>query len=329
MKKKCPFCGEMVNPGNHFNSCARNMGFHLSNKEIRFRCIECNFPFLAIKKNIQKLYINEEKTLPEFRNEFGISYKEVTFLLDYFLIKKRSIKDGTNLKKTRDKYKKTCLDKYGAENSLSKGTEPYKKRNETVKKEYGVDNVFQLDEVKEKIWNEEKCINKWGLTRRELISKNSKKMWDSLNEEERENRISKALKKSIEKRGYMSSLEETILNSLQRFGFSFISQYFVKLKNQCFFFDFLIRNLNILIEVQGDYWHANPLKYKRSDLISYPEKIILAEDVWKKDLDKRKKAENKGFKVMYLWESELIKIKNESMIDYILLKKILETLNEN
>ena len=58
---------------------------------------------------------------------------------------------GLSSQNTKEKAQKTNILKYGAENPLAKGTQPYNKRNETVKETYGVDNVFQAESVKEKI----------------------------------------------------------------------------------------------------------------------------------------------------------------------------------
>lgn len=51
----------------------------------------------------------------------------------------------------KEKAQNTNREKYGSENPLSKGTVAYNKRNETVKKIYGVNNVFQNDTIKAKI----------------------------------------------------------------------------------------------------------------------------------------------------------------------------------
>ena len=51
----------------------------------------------------------------------------------------------------KEKAQNTNREKYGSENPLSKGTISYNKRNETVKKMYGVNNVFQNDTIKAKI----------------------------------------------------------------------------------------------------------------------------------------------------------------------------------
>jgi hypothetical protein len=46
-------------------------------------------------------------------------------------------------------------------------------------------------------------------------------------------------------------------------------------KNYFFNLDCYIRELNIGIEFNGDMWHANPNKYKASDVFHHPLKRIL------------------------------------------------------
>ena len=57
-----------------------------------------------------------------------------------------------------------------------------------------------------------------------------------------------------------------------------------------------------IIEFNGDYWHMNPKIYKANDINK--TKKLTAQEVW--DFDKRKLecAEEHGYKVLYIWESE-------------------------
>ena len=57
-----------------------------------------------------------------------------------------------------------------------------------------------------------------------------------------------------------------------------------------------------IIEFNGDYWHMNPKIYKANDINK--TKKMTAQEVW--DFDKRKMecAEERGYKVLYIWESE-------------------------
>ena len=57
-------------------------------------------------------------------------------------LKTLSIKEQANRKEVRNKYIKTCLEKYGSNNCLSKGTTIYKKRNKVVKESRAVQPAF-------------------------------------------------------------------------------------------------------------------------------------------------------------------------------------------
>lgn len=64
-------------------------------------------------------------------------------------------------------------------------------------------------------------------------------------------------------------------------------------------FDFGSKKYKILVEVNGDYWHANPLIYDHNKLNKIQkEKVLL--DIKKKDL-----AEKHGFKLFYIWEKDI------------------------
>ena len=55
----------------------------------------------------------------------------------------------------------------------------------------------------------------------------------------------------------------------------------------------------LLIEVNGDYWHGNPLKYDRKDL----NRLQLRN--YKRDKRKLALALNHGYNVIYIWENDL------------------------
>lgn len=64
--------------------------------------------------------------------------------------------------------------------------------------------------------------------------------------------------------------------------------------------DIFLTNHNLMIEIMGDYWHANPLKYNINYLTSQQKKSI------KQDKSKHtyiKKYEN--IEILYLWEKDI------------------------
>ena len=63
-------------------------------------------------------------------------------------------------------------------------------------------------------------------------------------------------------------------------------------------YDFKIGNY--LLEVNGDYWHANPNKYKENDTFKFPKNELKAKDIWEMDTYKKEIAESNGYKVIYI-----------------------------
>ena len=81
-------------------------------------------------------------------------------------------------------------------------------------------------------------------------------------------------------------------------------------------YDLLLLDSNILIEYNGDYWHCNPEKYDK-DYFNQ-KKNMYAHELWKKDADKKKLAEDNGYKVITIWEQDYKNNKEEQI------KKILK-----
>jgi G:T-mismatch repair DNA endonuclease (very short patch repair protein) len=80
---------------------------------------------------------------------------------------------------------------------------------------------------------------------------------------------------------------------------------------------------NILIEVNGDFWHANPKIYKAKDILPHPNKEVLAETLWKKDKKKNILAIKNGFQVLTLWELDITKL-NDVELELFITEKINE-----
>ena len=64
-------------------------------------------------------------------------------------------------------------------------------------------------------------------------------------------------------------------------------------------FDFYVNDSNLIIEVDGDYWHANSEKYAEEDLNSIQKRNI------KNDKFKETLALGRGYKIIRFWESEI------------------------
>ena len=61
---------------------------------------------------------------------------------------------------------------------------------------------------------------------------------------------------------------------------------------------------NTIYEFNGDYWHGNPIRYKKDDINSSCKKTF--GELYKKTIEKEKILIDKGYKVISIWESEYI-----------------------
>lgn len=93
--------------------------------------------------------------------------------------------------------------------------------------------------------------------------------------------------------------------------FNYLKNKFPEIKQQLclteagniFYYDMFINN--IIIEYNGTYWHADPRKYKATDMI----KNKTAEECWMKDKFKQNLANKNGYIIFYIWESDYVKNK--------------------
>lgn len=69
-------------------------------------------------------------------------------------------------------------------------------------------------------------------------------------------------------------------------------------------YDFVDLNRKKIIEYHGDMYHGNPKKYSAGDFPHPFRKNITAQEMWDKDGLKIKNAEEQGFKVFIVWDSE-------------------------
>jgi hypothetical protein len=68
-----------------------------------------------------------------------------------------------------------------------------------------------------------------------------------------------------------------------------------------------------IIEFFGDFWHANPIYFKSSDVNKFGIKI---RDIWKRDSSRIKYFKSRGYRVLIIWEYDW-KNKRELMIEKI------------
>lgn len=308
-ERYCPFCElKLTNGGRHIYTCKKR-NISLTKEQIKLKFLQYNFGENILENicnDYQKLY-----SLPMLNKKYnGIDNKSIIFLLSLKNIPIRSISESSK-KISIEKFKKTCLKRYGVENP-SQSNDIKNKKEQTFLNHYGVDNIWKLQGYNKKcaeLHPESHCEHM------KKLCEGRNNFWNNITKEQL-NELVKKISKTKEKNGFFNSkLENRFCEILNSLNISYIRQF--HLKGSTHPYDFRLLNTKIIIEINGDYWHANPLKYNENDYIQYPRiGLIKVKDVWENDKKYINHANNCGFKVINIWEDTMNKMTNEELSNY-------------
>jgi len=96
----------------------------------------------------------------------------------------------------------------------------------------------------------------------------------------------------------MNKLEKLVADILDKNNIQYTFGFFINKDGKCKQYDFKIKDRPVIIEVDGDYWHGNPLLKKHSYNV---KDTILNDEI------KTKLALERGYQVIRLWESDIKK----------------------
>lgn len=161
------------------------------------------------------------------------------------------------------------------------------------------DDVQDIITQKRKNWRN--CLSEEYLkSQSEKISKSQKKLQQN-NPEEYKKKKAKGGKASMMaqmKTWKPNKIESIVQTELNNRGLLFKFGVILGHKQ----FDFGNKKHKILIEVQGDYWHANPELYGDG---KRPINEIQSSKI-EKDEDKAKFCKEKGLSLFYIWETQIL-----------------------
>jgi len=304
MELKCKICGKVVT-NKMFKLHVKNQHINefIDNNELEKFVIYERLQLTdeLVNKLIDE-YVNSGETVNNLVKRYGFKYKNILNILKINNIKIKGISEAVNENVSKENYKKKIIELYGVDNP-SKSEMIKTKKKETFMKNYDVDNIFKDKTFINNL--NDLMIKKYGVKR---ISG-----WFTMSEEQRNEQIRRITSYTT------SNIEKMVGVGLIGLGVKFTHQFNVGRK----IFDYKLNDVKILIEVNGDFWHANPIKYKENDLIHFPGGDVITKDIWEKDDKKRLLGENRGYKVITIWEND---IKNLSIIELELY--INELLNE-
>jgi len=189
--------------------------------------------------------------------------------------------------------------------------------------EYWIERGFNKEESKLKVsesqrtFSKEKCIEKYG-------EEYGVRIW-----KERQNKWQNSLYKNGNIKGGYSKVSQELFDIISKFSMNckyatHNSELCLTKNNKNYYYDFTEIDKGKIIEYNGDQYHANPKIYESG---SYPHpyrkyKGYKACDIWKHDEEKIKLANENGFQVLSIWDSEFKKNREETI------QKCIEFLNK-
>ncbi len=112
------------------------------------------------------------------------------------------------------------------------------------------------------------------------------------------------------------STEQRMKSILDIEKIQFVDQFYIKYNSTWRLYDFLIEG-SLIVEMQGNYYHANPSLYQPDDVIIIARQKRLAKDIWKYDANKKQLAIDSGYVFLPIWEKDFAKMSNEKVVDII------------
>lgn len=277
----------------------------------------------------------------EIAKKYNISKGLFVKLMHLKNIQVRGIKEANGQKFTKDKVKKYFVEKFGVDNP-SKVEEIKQKKTKTHVENFGSTNNFGIKEILDKA--KKRLKEKYQSTEfidamkekykktlrerygdkiknvsqiksvREKISSSHKEICRKMSKEEKFQMTLEARKSMANIN--VSKIELQIQEALNILGIAYEKNKQID-KYNC---DIVIGK-KIVIEVQGDLFHANPSIYKGTDIIPVIKKMAF--EIWGKDEMKKEHLRKNGFKVIWLWEKEIRRKSVEEVVE-LLEKNILE-----
>lgn len=266
--KKCEFCGCECQSSSILSSHKRKCKSYLHIKEKITRDV------------LVDMYINRNMSCLDIQKHFGLPNHYLIYLkMKEYGINRRSMSEAA--KASDNKRRKTNIEKYGHGHNFCRNHPSRKEWENKLLKEEGITNVFQRESVKKKL--RKTLLEKYGTE--------SSYELDTV----RGNRSYSSIHRKVVDLCHDVGLDIDIEFKLQKDD-----------SYRYYSYDIIINGTKKLIEVYGDYWHANPLKYKPRDLIlKGSSREMTARYKWDFDKRKNQSANKNGYEVLIVWESDI------------------------
>lgn len=312
---KCDLCGDLISH--------RSITIHLKFKHNKD---ESYYWENLVDKEIIKSIIDDYLIgfcFSDLSEKYYISSSYIRRIFRFFKVKKRSNSESKRTEKYINRYKSTCILRYGVDN-VSKSDIIKAKKMETSLINNGYINNFCNKEIQSRAQNIRSLSNHIDIyekTKNTMIERYGVENPGQLESSKETQR--KRMKDMIEngtfpdnsffkKINFVSKLEIKIQNILNYTGIEYICNTRIDKKHV----DIYIERYNLIIEINGDYWHANPEVYKPNDIIYHKKgNPVIASDVWEKEKRKIDYLSDKGYNIQILWEKDINVAEKEGILE--------------
>lgn len=102
---------------------------------------------------------------------------------------------------------------------------------------------------------------------------------------------------------FRSKMEIKVFEECQKYDAQTQHSFRLSTPEKSYIFDIFVPSLNLIIEVNGDYWHLNPTLYDTNYVDT--SRQIAARDLWAADDDRLNVARSQGYNTTIIWESDI------------------------
>lgn len=264
------------------------------------------------------------KVCPGCRNEFKAPRKETVYCNRYCYY------SSPVSSETREKMSNSSKGKLKSEETRKKMSESAKGKSKPwligeKNPNFGGKSTSS-PEVRKKILekakeNGQSWTNETKAKHSELMKGDSNWMKGKKHREESKELMKKSISKKFESGNFnsftrsISKAEKEIRSFLDQNEIKYIDQFIIK--GSLLRYDFYLVEKNLMVEYYGDYWHGNPSIYSGDKILGRGEKKYFARDKWISDQEKNNFAENNGYPVKIIWESDYNKRKGEILNEFL------------
>ena len=192
------------------------------------------------------------------------------------------------------------------------------KKTYTTRLDYWTNKGFNEEDAEQKLkerqltFTLDLCIEKYGEEKGKEIYDNRQQRWQK-----------SLVENGNLKCGFSKVSQDLFYSILPFYNFEDMKKIYFATKNKEYFickgkreyyqYDFVDLKNKKIIEYNGDQYHANPKLYESSDNPHPYRKNITAQEIWNKDERKRLVAEEEGFQILTIWDSDFRRHKEETL----------------